>query len=561
MEGRKKEVFSLHKFLVVFRMLFREKSRLSFRSDLKGTLVKLTSLLVLFAVLIALSYGAYYLAGSFNIFSSVFYVPPAVPSIVMAFLLVFGFLSLLSGLRRSLFLSPDNKILLTYPCTGSTVFLARLAVYFVHELGRNFLVQFPLLLGYMMVMGAPGYLYPWLVFALAFLSPFEVMLASLLAIPYHLVASFLEERPRLKVSLVVLFFALLCSLFVALVLLVPDTVDIFTNWSYYSRLIQNFLNGYKRYLPPFYFLTTFLIGELTGYSYVAFSLSSLYVFLALLGATVLSALFAVYVLNPFYLRLSSSAPLALKKAKAGRKSQENRPLPAFLSALKKEALLLRGGQEKGLLSLSLAFLVLPFLALALGKFFHGMDLSSRGRYYVEVLMLLIFLLVSLASSSALSKSFTEEGMGYLLSRSYPRRSFFFILPKAVYPGILGTLSLVLSTVLYALFYGLDPASAALLSLSLVLFYLGTCLSALAFDFVHPSSTFLQDGSSLPGEKATTVLAFIVSAAATALFYLYRNEGVLPSYLKLLVLALIYAGVSAFLFYLKGRYEGKEEVRR
>ena len=198
MEGRKKEVFSLHKFLVVFRMLFREKSRLSFRSDLKGTLVKLTSLLVLFAVLIALSYGAYYLAASFNIFSSVFYVPLAVPSIVMAFLFLFGFFALLSGLRRSLFLSPDNKILLTYPCTGSTVFLTRLAVYFVHELGRNFLVQFPLLLGYMMVMGAPGYLYPWLVFALTFLSVFEVMLASLLAIPYHLVASFLEERPRLR---------------------------------------------------------------------------------------------------------------------------------------------------------------------------------------------------------------------------------------------------------------------------------------------------------------------------------------------------------------------------
>ena len=176
-------------------------------------------------------------------------------------------------------------------------------------------------------------------------------------------------------------------------------------------------------------------------------------------------------------------------------------------------------------------------------------------------MLLVFLLVSLASASALSRSFTEEGMGYLLSRSYPRSSFFFILPKLVCPGLVGTLSLVLSTALYALFYGLDPASASLLGLSLVLFYLGTCLSALAFDFVHPSSTFLQDGSSLPGERATTVLAFLVSAAVSALFYLYRNEGVLPSYAKLLVLALIYAGVSAFLFYLKGRYEGKEEVRR
>lgn len=561
MEGRKKEVFSLHKFLVVFRMLFREKSRLSFRSDLKGTLVKLTSLLVLFAVLIALSYGAYYLAASFNIFSSVFYVPLAVPSIVMAFLFLFGFFALLSGLRRSLFLSPDNKILLTYPCTGSTVFLARLAVYFVHELGRNFLVQLPLLLGYMMVMGAPGYLYPWLVFALAFLSLFEVMLASLLAIPYHLAASFLEERPRLRVPLIAFFFAALLSLFVALVLFVPDTVDIFTNWSYYSRLIQNVLNGYKAYLSPFYCLTTFLVGELTGYSYVAFPLSSLYVFLTLLASIVLSSLFAVYVLNPFYLRLSSASSLAGQARKAGRKEKENRPLPPFLSALKKEALLLRGGKERGLASLSLAFLILPFLALALGKFFHGMDLSARGRYYVEVLMLLVFLLVSLASASALSRSFTEEGMGYLLSRSYPRSSFFFILPKLVCPGLVGTLSLVLATALYALFYGLDPASASLLGLSLVLFYLGTCLSALAFDFVHPSSTFLQDGSSLPGERATTVLAFLVSAAVSALFYLYRNEGVLPSYAKLLVLAALYGGASAFLFYLKGRYEGKEEVRR
>ncbi len=560
MKAAKKEVFSFHKFLVLFRMLFREKSHLSLRGNLKRTLVKLMSLLILFLALGFLSYGAYYLAASFNVFSTVFYVPLAVPSMVMAFLLLFGFFSLLSGLRRSLFLSPDNKILLTYPCTGSTLFLARLAVYFVHELGRNFLVQFPLLVGYMAVMGAPGGLYPWLVVALVFLSFFEVMLASLFVIPYHLIASFLEERRALRLPLLIAFFLVLAGLFVALVLMVPDTVDIFTNWSYYSRIVQSILNGFKAYLSPFYAATTFLVGEPTGYSYQAFPLSSLYAFLGMALLSLLSALFDVYVLNPFYLRLSSSGVLDSKRKGAGKK-KENRPLPPFISALKKEALLLKSGNERGLLSLSTAFLALPFLALALGKLFHGMDLSSRGRYYVEVLMLLIFLLVSLASAAALARSFTEEGMGYLLSRSYPRPSFFFILPKLVFPGAIGSLSLLASTFLYALFYGLDPASSSLLAVSLVVFYLGTSLSALAFDFVHPSSTFLQDGSSLKGERAATLLAFIVSAAVSALFFLYRNEGVLPSYLKLLALSLIYGGISAALFYLKGRYQGKEEARR
>ncbi len=542
-------------------MLFREKSHLSFRGDLKRTLVKLMSLLVLFLALGFLSYGAYYLAASFNVFSTVFYVPLAVPSMVMAFLLLFGFLSLLSGLRRSLFLSPDNKILLTYPCTGSTLFLARLAVYFVHELGRNFVVQFPLLLGYMAVMGAPGGLYPWLLLALAFLSFFEVMLASLFVIPYHLLASFLEERRALRLPLLIALFLALAGLFVAAVLLVPDSVDIFTNWSYYSRIVQGILNGFKAYLSPFYAATTFLVGEPTGYSYQAFPLLSLYAFLGMALLASLSPLFDVFVLNPFYLRLSSGSALGGEGKVGAGKGKENRPLPPFVSALKKETLLLKSGGERGLVSLSLAFLALPLLALALGKLFHGMDLSSRGRYYVEVLMLLIFLLVSLASASALARSFTEEGMGYLLSRSYPRPSFFFILPKLVFPGVIGSLSLVASSFLYALFYGLDPASSALLAASLVLFYLGTCLSALAFDFVHPSSTFLQDGSSLKGERAATLLAFLVSAATAALFFLYRNEGVLPSYLKLLALALLYGGISAAIFYLKGRYQGKEEARR
>ncbi len=550
-----KERFSFRKFFVLFRMLFAEKSRLSFRHNLKATIVKVVSLLVLFAALIGVSYLFYYLATLFKVFAVISYVPLSVPSLLMAFLLVFGFLSLLSHLSKSLFDSPDNKILLTYPCSGSTVFLARLAVYFVHEYGRNLVVQVPLLIGYMLIMGAPFYMYFYVFLAFLFISVFEVLLASLLSIPHHLLSVFFSSHPRLRAFLVLLLFLALAAVFVYLVLLVPDSVDVFTNWGFYFREIQKIMTGYKVYALPFYALTSFAIGDLTGFAYTPFPVLSLYAFLVMLALSVLFAAFDVFVLNPYYLRLSGLGGSAKKEH--GSRHAKSRRLPPSLSVVKKEFLLLRSSGGR-LYSYALAFLALPFIGLALAKFFHGMELSNTGRLYVETVMLLVYLLFSLCSTSALATSFTSEGDAFLYSRSQPRSGLLFLFGKLFFPALIAMTSLLASSILYSAFYGLRATQTALFALAIILLFLGTAMVALILDYVHPASVFLEDGGNNRSERLVTVLAFFLSVLVSFLFYLYRNEEIVVSYYKLFALALVYFLVSLSFFLLKGKYERKEE---
>ena len=357
-ESKKEQAFSLRKCLVIFRMLFQDKAKLSFKGNLKGTLIKLFSYVLLFVGLSALSYLFYYLVTAFSIFSVIPYVPLPVPSIIMSFLLIFGFLSLLSGLSRSLFQSADNHILLTYPCSGSTVFFARLLVYYVYELLRNIVIQVPLLYGFMITMGAPIYMYLYIFPAFAFISLFEVVLASLLSIPYFLVTRFLNEHRALKMPLIIAIAVAFCGVFVYLVMILPDTVDIFTNWGYYFRLIQQGVNGYKQYLYAFYCLTNFAIGDLSGFSYISFPIQSLYAFLTMLGTIAVVFVFIILVLNPYYLRLSSMH--TAEKAKEGKQGHDRSHGP-LQSQLLKEALLIKGGESSSLLPYVSSFLILPFL--------------------------------------------------------------------------------------------------------------------------------------------------------------------------------------------------------
>ena len=544
-ESKKDQAFSLRKCLVVFRMLFQDKAKLSFKGNLKGSLIKLFSYVLLFAGLSALSYLFYYLVTAFSIFSVIPYVPLPVPSIIMSFLLVFGFLSLLSGLSRSLFQSADNHILLTYPCSGSTIFFARLLVYYVYELLRNIVIQVPLLYGFMITMGAPIYMYLYIFPAFAFISLFEVVLASLLSIPYFLASRFLNEHRALKMPLIIAIAVAFCGVFVYLVMILPDTVDIFTNWGYYFRLIQRGVNGYKQYLYAFYCLTNFAIGDLSGFSYISFPIQSLYAFLTMLGTIAVVFVFIILVLNPYYLRLSSMH--TAEKAKEGKQGHDRSHGP-LQSQLLKEALLIKGGESSSLL---------PYVS----KFFHGMDLSGRGEIYVETIMLLSVLLISLASTAALSHSFSDEGGAYFLTRTYPRSNRLFLLSKMAFPGAIGVVSLLATTLCYGLVYGLGAAQSILFFLSTAMLFIGCCLAALSFDFVHPSSNFLRSGSQSKAEIASTILCFVTAAAVTALFYLYRVDGRVSSYIKLLVISGAFFAISAAIFALKSKYLGKEESAR
>jgi hypothetical protein len=125
-------------FSTLVAMLLSDTLKLSFnsKSARKASIIRIVTSVLIFAVLTALGVLFYRLSSMFGIFSLLSFIPEAVPSFLSLVVLVFALINSIVSLVTTLYFSPDNRLMITYPCRGSTVFLARLFVFYIKEVVR-----------------------------------------------------------------------------------------------------------------------------------------------------------------------------------------------------------------------------------------------------------------------------------------------------------------------------------------------------------------------------------------------------------------------------------------
>ena len=75
-------------------------------------------------------------------------IPVSVISILFSIMLLLSVITDTVGLMKSLYLSRDNSVLLTYPATPSLIFLSKLVTYYVYELRKSFMFTVPMFIAY-----------------------------------------------------------------------------------------------------------------------------------------------------------------------------------------------------------------------------------------------------------------------------------------------------------------------------------------------------------------------------------------------------------------------------
>lgn len=557
-KSKSKLSFSFSKMMILVRMLLQDKLKISFKANKKRAIIKIVSLVIIFAVLCAISFAFYEICILLNIFSVLKYVPLTVPSFLMAILFVLNIVSAIFGLTKTLYYSEDNKIMVTYPCSGSTIYFARLITYFVNEYIKNFTIQIPLLIGFMVVMGAPIYTYVGLFIAFIFISAFEVLLAALISIPMYYITLFLKRHNLVRTLVVIVLYLAALAFVVWLVLLIPDELDIFTNWGPYWNAMMSFLNGYKTYASPLYYLTMMAVGYLNGFSYKAFCLEGLYTFLVVIGAIAILFIVSIFVINPIYFKLSTSS--FEFETKVSKVRQMNIKHGYIYTQLKKEILLF-GEEGSTILSFLGSFVLLPLIIMLINKIFGGMNTNSLGNILVQIVNLLVMMLIALNANTAIASAFSKEGNAFFMDRTYPKRSYYLLLSKMICPMVIGTISLLLSGYIYYNFYGashnMTYAYGLLLSIGVIFFYIGHMLYSAGLDFTNLSSNFINDGSTPKSVKSSTLLGFVLAILMVVLFYFFLTEETIWAYAKVILFGFIYLGVNIVLFIYKAKLLFKE----
>lgn len=558
--GRSQSEF--RQFRTLVGMLLSDSLKLSFdtKNNRKSSLLRLISSLIVFVLLCVLGVVLYNLASAFSIFSLLRFVPEAVPSFLATIVLLFALLNSVAGLVQTLYFSPDNRLMITYPCQGSTVFLARLFVFYINEFVRLFLALTPILLSYLIFSSFPWYSYFYYLFTLLLISALIVLFAAFLSIPGYYVHLFLKRNSLAGFIVYILLFVFFIVLITWVISLIPNKIDIFTNFGPYFSEIQLLMKLYRDNLWLPYLLTKTMIGSFDGFIVIPTSFSTSLCLLCIIGITALFLLFARFVTNSLYLRLASGSFEYESVGSLTSKWFKKRPF--WLSQMDKEMTLLF--KAPGTFSSFFgAFVFLPIAMALINKIFGGMDTTVLGNMYISAVNLALILLVALSTNETVAHLYSDEGSAFNLNRSYPRGNAFILLSKLLIPALLGVISIIICCIYYGQINSFKVDSNGdswikggmvfNLSIGAIGFYLGHLLFAAGLDFCGVKSNFSGQAKAENNERDVVITAFILALSQAFLFFLFMKDGLESAYLKIMIIGLVYLVLNIVLFIRKSEY--------
>lgn len=546
-------------FSVLLSMLLSNSLSIDFKGNKKKTIVNILLKVVIFALAAAISFILFKVCIKLNIFSLLPFVPMTVPSILTNILLIISFVSTLLKVTKDLYFSNDSKVLLTLPTNGNTLFLTRLFVSFINVYIRSMTLEIPFLIGYYLVSSYPVYMIFLVFFLFLIIDLFFVLLSALLSMLLYFIQKFLYTHAVVKRVIAVFFTLAIVALSSYLIYIIPENIDIFTNWSPYFTRIQEGLRFYSNRLSFFYETSKMYLGYYTGYTFNYFSgsaLPGLYTFLTLACSLPLLFLFCLSAASPFYLKLASGNDEIMQKT--SDKGKTERTHSPFVSQIRKEMLLYF--KDGDLINYTSLFIFLPLLLALISKIFMAMDLNSRGLSYVQVAVLFISLLIVLSSNSIIARMYSKEGGAFKLARTYPVKNSLLITSKLFLPMIFGTLSLIISYSVIAMLRSDMKIENLLLGGGVLLIYLGHLLYSASLDFTNPQSSFGDVSFLSKNENRSIIFAFVSSALFTLLFYYFGSDPLvwlvniqMTASLKLLLIGVLFLTLNIYLYCQRIKY--------
>lgn len=542
-------------------MLFSNATSIDLRREKKKALIKGVLCLLGFAVVAGISFVFFYLCKRFNIFSLLSIIPMSVPSIIVTILLVISFVASLSKVTDDLYFKEDNKVLLTLPTNGNTLFLSRLMVCYLNAYKRSLFLEIPFLVGYFIASSYPVYMYfvVFIIWALVDLA--SLLLASLFSVPLYYVKKALKTHTLANALVKTALTALVLALCILLITLIPNKIDIFSNWGFYFAKIQNWLNFYKNNLGFFYKASMLYLGNYTGFSFSFMSRSAidgLYFLIGVIALIVVCFISSLALASPLYLKLASGTGELQSKVRKKKETKERRSSP-FMAQLKKEALLFF--KDPSLSSGYIGtFVALPLIMSLIAKIFSAMDLNSRGQAYVQTVLLLITLLIALSSNSMIARIYSREGGAFYLARTYPLKEESSIGSKLVIPASIGSLSILASTIALANIRSAVMENAIFCGIGIIFIFIGHLLYSAGLDFTNPRSSFGDASFLSKSENRSVIMSFITSAIFAVLSYYFFKDNILwlssiqaTAGLKIFLLGIIYLAINVLLYIRKIKY--------
>jgi len=480
------------------------------------------------------------------------------------FLTVITFLNLCSStynLTKSLYLSDDNKVLITFPVNANKLFFSKLFVYFFYEFKKSITLLIPGVFGFLLF-EANSYIASeisfitiiWMIIPIILLIIIQVLLSAVISIPFMYIYRLFKRNQIFDLIIVTLAVAAFIFIVVKLINLIPEDIDLDRQWPMMVNGFENFIVTFDRYAYPINMYSRIFFGEScgSGYHYQLTGFTFIRTLIAIGAVGVLTA-FAFLLIRPVYFKMIYKTFEFDKNPQlAAKKNVKHKKYITF--ANKEFKLSFRDFDISG--SYIAIYIIIPILLFFMDRVISAISTSMRGNNIAIAVNVLLTILPLLASNSTVATLYSKEGRTAYLTKSNPVNPFIPLTSKLLFNLLFCVPSIVACSIIFANFSGLGVLIAVLFSVSVLLIQYAHIFYCAAQDIMNPQNeVYATTGNDFnnPNEAKATILAFIGSFIITFIFYFMLVESVtlhgnyMSAFIRLLIIAIVLFAGFLYLF--------------
>ena len=525
--------------------------------------IAIVSPIIKFVVVFAVTFVLFFLNSMFGIIQplSIYYFFVFFTAVIV----ILQLLSSISGCTYSYYVAEDNKVLITFPSSGASLFLSKLTVEFVKELKSSMGLYIPVTLGMITYASLMNKLAPfqfisviWGLFPIVLLCAVVVLLGSLLSVLYLQYLRLVKTIPLIRIIVLAVLFGIVVWVSVLVINLIPENIELLQMWNTMRAGIDGFLKTFTKKAVPINFFCSTIVG-FTGTSYKGYRLTGLSFgrfFLLLAIFVVLFVLVFIVIKKLFLHMMTKSVDYEKVNEKIHHQNSVHHQHTTF--AFKEFKIQIRTLEISG--TYVVTYVLIPVLILLLCKIFDAINTNMKGNMLSVMFIMLLIVLPLLASNTPISSAYSREGHAGYLKKTKPIKPYTPMFSKLLFNLILSVPSIFVSTYIVGRFGKIDISSLILVGFSVLLLQYAHIFYSSTLDFTKPRNESYQtegQGAKNPNENTATVVAFVMSLVFAGLVYFFFNERVefkdetfIKAAVRLFIVCAITFGSCVTLYFLK-----------
>lgn len=473
--------------------------------------------------------------------TEVMFIPKNVNLLIFIIFLsqLLSVISCTSGLMKSLYLSNDNVILLSFPAKHVEIYLSKLLVFYIYEFIKNIFFLLPLFLGFGIIVGVVNVVYIISTIVMLFILPlFPVLIGALLSIPIVYSRRLLRRYSFIKIILsiaiaILLFFGVdwlvgqipnplrIVALYTTFINKVKEFVEVVNSYALYCNNIGNILYGINMFVN--YLIIIGLVIGLFG----------------------LAALISM----PLYFKMAShSREQSSNKHHNGKdKAHTN----TFWTFVRKEWLLSIRSLGDFINNYVFIFAI-PYVLYFMTSVFTRIETNQLGDKMIVAFVALISLLLVSASNTASSVAITTEGSEFIILKTAPGKTSNMAWAKILFNVAFSSIMILISFIILEIKTSIDSANLWVVFLCVLLINIGLIFWSFQLDILNPRLSEYASNHNIDNLKniSTSILiGFIVSVlfCALTIIFLMDDDILWWSWFRVIGMAVIFFVARFYLF--------------